>query len=301
MANAAGPRRTFSLLGRRFSCEFQNVMDACLHTCTIAMEKIVLILGPMLIMFATVIISGLTWTFFTVVLPMLRHYYFENPQVEVTSMSYVTVACHIIYVIFVLTQIVFNYFMCVTTSNKGANYAIVIREMAAVTNFEFPETPQEIETFRRDFEDKMLLRIKRRQMRAAQDEEKAQSKEEEAAAAAAASSSTNGDGSENSGGVTHRKTATTAKKAPVAAKKKKLPTPKQVRNWMIMAPDEWGYCQRSKQPKPPRAHYDHVTKAQVLCLDHYCPWMFNTSKYAAALYYYHHHHHVDATTWKRWC
>jgi hypothetical protein len=278
MTNAAAPRRTFSLLGRRFSCQFQNVMDACLYTCTLAMEKIVLILGPMLIIFASIIISGLTWTFFTIILPMLRHYYFENPNVEATSMSYVAVACHIIYVIFILTQIIFNYFMCVTTRNKGSNYDAVVRELAASTNFDYPETPQAVEAFRRDYEDKMLLRIKRRQMRAAQAEEKAEVAAT-ATAALATTTTTTGEGSENSGGVTQRKTAAAAKKAPVAAaEKKKLPSSKQVRNWMLMAPDEWGYCQRSKQAKPPRSHYDHVTKALVLCLDHYCPWMFNTSK-----------------------
>merc|ERR1712194_716532 len=52
-----------------------------------------------------------------------------------------------------------------------------------------------------------------------------------------------------------------------------------IRSWMLMAPDEWGYCQRTNQPKPPRSHYDHVSKTLVLCLDHYCPWMFNAIGY----------------------
>ena len=44
------------------------------------------------------------------------------------------------------------------------------------------------------------------------------------------------------------------------------------------APDEWGYCQKTNQPKPPRSHYDYVSKSLVMCMDHYCPWMFNASK-----------------------
>ena len=61
--------------------------------------------------------------------------------------------------------------------------------------------------------------------------------------------------------------------------KRTQPSPKQIRNWMLMAPDEWGYCSRSNLPKPPRSHYDHVTKTLVLCLDHYCPWMFNAGTF----------------------
>lgn len=51
-----------------------------------------------------------------------------------------------------------------------------------------------------------------------------------------------------------------------------------LRPWMLQGPFEWGYCGRTNQAKPPRSHYDHVTKVLVLNLDHYCPWMFNASK-----------------------
>lgn len=36
---------------------------------------------------------------------------------------------------------------------------------------------------------------------------------------------------------------------------------------------------RSKQPKPPRSHYDHALKELVLNMDHYCPWMANCVGY----------------------
>lgn len=45
--------------------------------------------------------------------------------------------------------------------------------------------------------------------------------------------------------------------------------------WMLSGPQEWGFCHRSRKPKPPRSHYDHVTRTLVLNMDHYCPWMFN--------------------------
>ncbi len=40
-------------------------------------------------------------------------------------------------------------------------------------------------------------------------------------------------------------------------------------------PYAWGHCKKSNGPKPPRAHYDRVTRKLVLKMDHYCPWMFN--------------------------
>jgi palmitoyltransferase len=46
-------------------------------------------------------------------------------------------------------------------------------------------------------------------------------------------------------------------------------------SWMDLQPDEWGWCHKSNMPKAPRAHYCHVTRKLVLNMDHYCPWMFN--------------------------
>ena len=40
-------------------------------------------------------------------------------------------------------------------------------------------------------------------------------------------------------------------------------------------PYAWGHCKKSNGPKPPRAHYDRVTRKLVLNMDHYCPWVFN--------------------------
>ena len=50
-------------------------------------------------------------------------------------------------------------------------------------------------------------------------------------------------------------------------------------NWTLQGAREWGFCANSNQPKPPRAHFDYVTRSLVLNMDHYCPWMFNTVGY----------------------
>ena len=55
-------------------------------------------------------------------------------------------------------------------------------------------------------------------------------------------------------------------------------TTPSIRSWMVLGPYDWSYCSNSQQVKPPRSHYDHVTKHLILNLDHYCPWMFNAGK-----------------------
>lgn len=50
-------------------------------------------------------------------------------------------------------------------------------------------------------------------------------------------------------------------------------------SWLVLSPTEWSFCMKSKQPKPPRSHYDHVSKALVLNMDHFCPWMANCVGY----------------------
>jgi len=235
-------------------------MDLVIDVVTYFVEKFVLVLGPVLICFASTIIYGLSWTFFTILLPMIQRKHDNNPWV---------IAGHVSMVIFLLVEICFNYFMCVRTPNKGKNFDRVVRELAVATNFEYPETPMEVESFRRDYEARMNIRMQRRQQKAAA------IAEEEAVPLV---QTTNSPEASIDGDIKNRKTASNSNKTPRITTKKQ-PSPKQIRNWMLMAPDEWGYCQRSNQPKPPRSHYDHVTRTLVLCLDHYCPWMFNAIGY----------------------
>ena len=42
-----------------------------------------------------------------------------------------------------------------------------------------------------------------------------------------------------------------------------------LRSWVDRDAYSWTYCRYSGQPKPPRAHYDHVTGRLVLNMDHY--------------------------------
>mmetsp|Transcript_15274 Transcript_15274/g.37513 ORF Transcript_15274/g.37513 Transcript_15274/m.37513 type:complete len:458 (+) Transcript_15274:109-1482(+) len=253
----SAPRRSFVICGERFYFPGDGT-EALIHIGTVFIEKAVLVLGPMLIIFASAIIGGLSYTYFTIILPMLEHKYGDNPEATIM------ISMHNAIVVFFVFEICFNYFMCVTTRNKGPNFDRVAREMAEATNFQYPETPQELEAYRRDTEDKMNIRMKQRYRR--QQEQQAPPP------------NANGNGSDSMGeGNNQMKHRKNPKNAPA---RKMAPQPNEkLRSWMLMAPDEWGYCSRSHQPKPPRSHYDHVSKTLVLCLDHYCPWMFNVVGY----------------------
>jgi len=61
-------------------------------------------------------------------------------------------------------------------------------------------------------------------------------------------------------------------------------------------PYEWTRCRKSGMPKPPRAHFDSVTKRLVIQMDHYCPWLFNTVGWGNFRYYLMFQYHLVFST-----
>ena len=310
-SSSLSDRRSFQILGgRNFSFTMNNTIDCAISTCTTVAETFILLLGPLLICFASAIISGLSWVFFTIYLPMMQ---FDLNQKEASPLRYYfEIFGNVTFVVFILIEIVFNYFMCVTTRNAGpsSSYDVVVRELAESTNLDYPKTAQAVARFRRDFNDKIAIRMRRRREREAEENErqnalsrccdgneKCSSKSglsdngitstatpslatsicEEDAMPSNSSAGNTATG-EN---VTLRKNTRQQKSTNKNINRNRaVGSISKVRNWMLMAPDEWGYCMKTNQPKPPRSHYDHVSKSLVLCLDHYCPWMFNASKFS---------------------
>jgi hypothetical protein len=174
---------------------------------------------------------------------------------ELSPFKHLLLALHTSFVIFVVGNILFNYYWCVVTNHTGPNYDQVVRGLAQKTGLLYPETQAQMQQYRQDYEDRIYLRMQRRMAR-----------------------------SETAGRVTddgsssvvqrHATTASSVKAENGNTQQKK----ESIRAWMIMGPFEWGYCRETNQPKPPRSHFDHVSRKLVLNLDHYCPWMFNASK-----------------------
>uniref|UniRef100_A0A7S3Z7Q0 Palmitoyltransferase n=1 Tax=Lotharella globosa TaxID=91324 RepID=A0A7S3Z7Q0_9EUKA len=60
---------------------------------------------------------------------------------------------------------------------------------------------------------------------------------------------------------------------------------KNLKPIILPRPGEWSKCTKTGLPKPPRSHFDKVTKRLVIQMDHYCPWLFNTVGWANLRYY----------------
>ena len=229
-------RRVFSLGSWRFQVS-PRLQDAIISCATTVADVAIYVIGPILICFALVIVFCLTYTFFYVMIPMIQRSWANSPYWQLV------IALHISYVVFIVTNVLYNYYLCVMTSNKGRVYDRVVREMAEATGFQYPETPEEVAQCKQDFEDRMILRMERRRAR-------------RAAAEASANNDNASSVTQRRGGLTPSATTTTY----------------SPRGWMLMGATEWGFCRYTNQPKPPRSHYDHVTKTLILNMDHFCPW-----------------------------
>jgi palmitoyltransferase len=223
-------------------------MDALLDGLNNCFERFVYIIGPMLIILALAIVSLLVHAFVTILVPMMRLKYASS------SYGSLIVGLHILWVGFLVVNVLYNYAFCVLTRNTGPHYDQVIREIATVTNFVYPETPAQVALYKDEYEHRMIMRIRRRR------------EKEAAEVTAAAAQSEHAPSGESRAQLRH------------ASQLVNPPPPAPIRQWMLLGPYEWGYCSLTNQPKPPRSHYDHVTKSLILNLDHYCPWMFNAGK-----------------------
>ena len=146
----------------------------------------------------------------------------------------------------------------------------MVRELALATGVQYPESANEMEMFRQDIEKKL--------------KDRSDEKRERAKESAQQDSDNINIGKEDLQNIVLRKrpSGTTAKeeKSKQGASKVSTPRkPKRIPAWMLLGPEEWGWCNHSGLPKPPRSHYDSVTKSLVLNMDHYCPWTFNSVGY----------------------
>ncbi|KAL7517300.1 hypothetical protein ACHAWX_002232 [Stephanocyclus meneghinianus] len=309
---------------------FQQVRHRLFHKClsclfTLA-DRFMLVLGPVLIVLACGIIVGLTYVYFRIVLPMLtgtnwvttfrerREYWQERGyhsaiveavdqddqrismlQSLLLALSTPVGILNTLLVISFLVNIIYNYYKCVVTSNTGPSYAAVVRELAQVTGFNYPETDEEMTICKNQLDRSIFVKLERRR------------RELMAGATAAANGvdgastiTVNGKSDKLSvnGDIESQQPQSTPSALTITTKKQianneinnhvtnqPLHLPR-IHNWQLLSPTEWTWCRYSLQPKPPRSHYDHVTKSLVLNMDHYCPWMFNVIGYFNYRYFF---------------
>ncbi len=282
-------------------------------------DRAMYILGPILIALAAAIITGLTWLYFKIILPMwtgtnwvLTHadweaymgqgedYVFivnqtsdaanniiahDDSSMPVSQISSIVLALltpigifHTTIVLFFLANILYNYYYCVKTSNSGPRYDNVVRQLAVVTGFHYPDTEDELIQCKRNFERNIYERVQRRR------------DEVMSNASRLSQGTTNLANNEMDEESQSMSTSNATRNIDAKA----LP---RIHNWQLLSPIEWGYCRYSSQPKPPRSHYDHVTKCLVLNMDHYCPWMFNCVGYFNYRYFFNFLWFVSVALW----
>jgi palmitoyltransferase len=260
-----------------------------------------LLLGPILIVLACGIISGLTYVYFRILLPMLagsdwvythgelgdywkeRGYAAANNastdadekisilQSTLLALSTPTGILHTTLVTFFLLNIMYNYYKCVTTSNTGPSYEIVVRELATATGFNYPETEEEMGICKSELDKSIFVRLEKRRREMFN----------------GASNGSNGNATNTVNGDVESQSLNNAPpNNPTTSNNTKMTPPPKIHAWQLLSPQEWTWCRNSKQPKPPRSHYDHVTKSLVLNMDHYCPWMFNVVGYFNYRYFF---------------
>ena len=192
------------------------------------------------------------------------------------ALSTPTGILHTLLVISFLANIIYNYYKCVVTSNTGPSYAAVVRELAEITGFNYPETDDEMTICKNQLDRIIFVKFERR-------------RRELMAGATAAANGADGASTITVNGTSDNlslnrdvesqqpqstpsaQTITTNKQISNNrinnhATNQPLRLPR-IHNWQLLSPTEWSWCRYSLQPKPPRSHYDHVTKSLVLNME----------------------------------
>uniref|UniRef100_A0A7S1BUC8 Palmitoyltransferase n=1 Tax=Corethron hystrix TaxID=216773 RepID=A0A7S1BUC8_9STRA len=259
-------------------------------------QTTLLLLGPILIVLAFSLIFGLTWCYYQHVLPLVA----PAGSWEYSVHAYFCVP-------FFLFNVVFNYTCCVMTdtgsrrdgggagcwsfiscarriirhcfwrkkewSVGGENgiignddaifrptnikYDNIVRELAEATGWAYPPTGQGYAVRLRQEVASVIATSEGGKM--------SKSDKETSGTLTLASSSS--------------PTMLASSSPTVAFDGTPVDTSRMCSHWTRLGPTEWGHCTRLDIPKPPRSHYDHITNALVLNMDHYCPWMFNCVGY----------------------
>jgi len=236
---------------------------------------------------------------------------------------------HESYVLFIIFNILFNYFACVTTRNfPGTKYENVVRELADATGFDYPDTVEGHEHWKMQFHQQLTgQRLVLRDINMERHRPFAKDSNDGTNSTNINNSTSGNDcqkpcygdngtisqvgndtcssrdipmGYSSSSQINNE--STTTMKPQIISNTNNLiqpsllqsprssplsittPTPPQnlSREYVrtIIGPHDWSYCTRSRLAKPPRSHFDQVTRGLILNMDHFCPWMFNVGKWS---------------------
>ena len=262
-----------------------------------AFDVFVYVLGPVLLLLALTIISGMYYTFFYIIVPMMNDAQSSqllNHDIDgLYNQAVLTpIWIHKAFVLWIVFNILFNYYFCVTCRKdrpgSKLGYETVVRQLALVTGFHYPESEEEKDAWIIEWRRKRLYQSQSPSLldssgnneRVIRDVSQATKRMTLPIAVGEVVETATIPLSQYNPVITaddvFNGTVTVQASSdprPVRVAKRSKPS------WMDLSPYEWSYCYLSNLPKAPRSHFDHVTQSLILNMDHYCPWMFNTSKF----------------------
>jgi DHHC palmitoyltransferase len=106
-------------------------------------------IGPAGIVKVLYMTTTLLYTYATILLPMILRKY------DGSHYKWIVLAGHLSLETYLLIQIFFNYYCCITTKHSGPHQEQIIQEMAKLTEFQYPHTPVSLATHQKHVEDRL--------------------------------------------------------------------------------------------------------------------------------------------------
>lgn len=232
------------------------------------------ILGPFLVIVTLGLIYSLAYTMWLIIIPLELGEYFSPRAV-----------LHQSFVIYVIFNVLYNYYRCVTTRNFPCeSYDAVVKQLARATGFEYPKDEHDMEEYRKKYRQIVMERVRQRRLLERAHVMRRYGLDEENADNVTDNLLPRNDPDPQMDTTDHiSKISSTIPSSTCNKTEDSFRTKVQQDgfepSWVFLGPQDWSYDERVRLPKPPRSHFDHVTGSLVLNMDHYCPWMFNVIGY----------------------
>jgi palmitoyltransferase len=233
------------------------------------------ILGPFLVVVTLGLIYALAYTMWFIIIPLELGDYFSARAV-----------LHQSFVMYVILNILYNYYRCVTTRNFSCeSYDIVVKELARATGFDYPEDEHSMEEYRNKYRRIIMERVRQRRLQERAHVMRRYGLDEENPSNVTGTLIPRSGPHQQTDTIENIPTLSSTIPPSIECNETEDSFRRKVQqdgfepSWVFLGPQDWSYDERVRLPKPPRSHFDHVTGGLVLNMDHYCPWMFNVIGY----------------------
>jgi DHHC palmitoyltransferase len=114
-------------------------------------DALYFVLGPAGIVKVLFMTYKLLYTYATILLPMILRKH------EGSWYKWIVLGLHLLLEMYLLVQIFFNFYSCIMTKHHGPHQDQVIQEIARLTDFDYPHTPESRAQHQQHVEARLLL------------------------------------------------------------------------------------------------------------------------------------------------